>query len=75
MRTQDEARKAGDDSDRNENHHTSPSSESCLVLWQKLYLVFLYHTYTHVRACTHTHTDSNHFSECVFRIFSIITPV
>lgn len=55
MRTQDEARKAGDDSDRNENHHTSPSSESCLVLWQKLYLVFLSHTYTHVRACTHTH--------------------
>ena len=47
-------------------HHHILST--CLVLCQKLYLVFLSHTYTHVRTRTHTHTytDSNNFSECVF---------
>lgn len=58
MHTQDAARKADDDSDRNEYHHTSPSSEylSCSVPEAVLGISLSYiHTRAHTRINTHTH--------------------
>lgn len=60
MHTKDAARKANDDSDSNENYHTSSSSEylSCFVPEAVLGISL---SYIHTCVCARAHTDSNNF--------------
>ena len=74
MRTQDVARKADDDRDRNENYHTSPSSEylSCFVAEAVLGISL---SYIHTRVHAHTHTLTHIIFQNVCLGYSVSSPL